>query len=157
MSRRPFGRLDSFVGASLYLFCASQLNRLCLILRLWLCNSSRVGADTAVFIGPSLFSLSLSVSLFSSCAPAKPSRVGYACLRVFLRGHFIVLLSFIYLRSGGALAAYAPCLRQRCFNRRGPRDHRKQCAVSPRPVENIVRAIARNILQIFCTARVRYS
>ena len=52
MSRRLFGRLDSFVGASLYLFCASQFNRLCLILRLWLCNSSRVGADTAVFIKP---------------------------------------------------------------------------------------------------------
>ena len=50
MSRRPFGRLDSFVGAMPFIFCATQLNRLCLFLRLWLCNSSRVGADTAFFI-----------------------------------------------------------------------------------------------------------
>jgi len=109
MSCRLFGLLDPFVGASLYFFCASiglsQSYHGSFVLSFAL-------AQTRQFLLSFFHCLySFCVSIFF-CALAMPLRVGYACLRVFLRGHFIVLLSFIYLRTGGALAAYAPCLRQ---------------------------------------------
>ena len=82
MSRRLFGRLDSFVGAMPFIFCATQLNRLCLFLRLWLCNSSRVGADTAVFIHSGF--------------------LGSLCLCFFFA--LVVFASIFFLRTGEAHA-----------------------------------------------------
>jgi hypothetical protein len=99
--RASFCVLDPFVIAPLFsLFCATNTG----LLHSKLCSFvlSAALSQTQQFLYL-LFPLS-----YFFLRSGEALCVVYAYLRVFLRRYFIV---FIYLRSGGALAAYAHCLR----------------------------------------------
>ena len=106
-----------FCWRNAFYFCATQLNRLCLFLRLWLCNSSRVGADTAFFIhsGFSWFFVPLfyfrfgSICLyFLSAHWLRRCAMNTVCLcgrfaQTFQQCRYMPLS--LFLRSGGGLFA----------------------------------------------------